>query len=349
MKKITLGIFISLIFILSSPLVFASDIFVDGDKVIFEDQKPIVKNQTTYVPLRKVFESLGCYVDWDKDTNTVYASKRFSYCSLTIGESVFYVDGNEKELTKPVIAENGRTLVPLRVISEALGAKVLWHKDTGNIDITLNTGKYKIRDNYESYFETAYDGEVILTGRIAYPEIVSEDKNAAIFNQKMKEYAMAKKSEAISSMKILAEDSYIRSKEEKTEFYPYMAELNFDIKYNKDGIVSVVFAESNFSGGMHPDFNMTSFTYSVLRNEDVSVEHRLGLTWDRIKDVLKELFILEINSRPDEFYSDALECVNKKIDSVGWYLSESGVHFYFNPYEIAPYSSGVIEIPFDVL
>jgi len=89
MKKITLGIFISLIFILSSPLVFASDIFVDGDKVIFEDQKPIVKNQTTYVPLRKVFESLGCYVDWDKDTNTVYASKRFSYCSLTIGESVF--------------------------------------------------------------------------------------------------------------------------------------------------------------------------------------------------------------------------------------------------------------------
>ncbi len=342
MKKITFVILLFAI-ILSSPLVFASDIFIDGEKVVFDDQEPIVKNQTTYVPLRKVFESLGCFVDWDKDTNTVYASKRFSYISLTIGENVFYVDGEKKELTSPVIAENGRTLVPLRVISEALGAEVFWHKDTGNIDITLNFGKYKIGDRYESYWQEAYDGEVIMTGRIAYPEIISDDADAVIFNQKMKEYAQKKKSEAISSMLTLAEDNYIRSKEEKTEFYPHMAELNFDITYNKDGIISVVFVESNFSGGMHPDFNMTSFTYSVPGKEDVDVEHRLGMSKDRITRLLKENFKEMIEDSPEEFYSDSIECMENKIDSVGWYLSGDGVHFYFNPYEIAPYSAGVIE------
>jgi len=343
MKKITLGIFISLIFILSSPLVFASDIFVDGDKVIFEDQKPIVKNQTTYVPLRKVFESLGCYVDWDKDTNTVYASKRFSYCSLTIGESVFYVDGEEKELTKPVIAENGRTLVPLRVISEALGAKVLWHKDTGNIDITLNTGKYKIRDNYESYFETAYDGEVILTGRIAYPEIVSDDENAKIFNEMVKEFAYSKKSRAISEIFTYAEDAYIMSKEKGFEYFPYMAELSFDIKYNKNGLISVVFAESNFSGGVHPDFVMTSINYSVPTGNEIKKEDRLGLDSSRIEKRVKKAFEIMIKSEPEAFYSDALDCLNKNIDSVGWYMTDDGVYFYFNPYVIAPYARGVVE------
>lgn len=88
--------------------------------------KPYIAGGRTLVPLRGVFESLGASVEWDAGTRTVTARKGDITVKLKIGNKAAAI--NEKTVTidqAPVI-KNGYTFVPLRFVSEALGATVNW-------------------------------------------------------------------------------------------------------------------------------------------------------------------------------------------------------------------------------
>jgi hypothetical protein len=60
---------------------------------------------------------------------------------LQIGSKTAYVNGKKHTLEKAPITYNGRTMIPLRFVSEALGAKVAWDGKTQSITITLGSTK----------------------------------------------------------------------------------------------------------------------------------------------------------------------------------------------------------------
>ena len=67
------------------------------------------------------------------------------------------VNGTAVAFDQPPIIENGRTLVPLRAIFEALGAEVEWEQSTqtvtavrGDVTITLQIGSNILKRNGES-------------------------------------------------------------------------------------------------------------------------------------------------------------------------------------------------------
>jgi hypothetical protein len=64
---------------------------------------------------------------------------------MTIGNPEFTVDGEKQsQLSFPPYISNGRTMVPLRVISEAFGAKVGWDGPTKTVTITLGDTEIKM-------------------------------------------------------------------------------------------------------------------------------------------------------------------------------------------------------------
>ena len=111
-------------------------VYVDGKKVEF-DQEPVVINGRTMVPMRAIFEAFGATVSWNNSTQQVVAIKDATELSFIIGEKTMLV--NRTNLLKidvaPVI-RNGRTLVPLRVISDALGYNVVWNDPNRVVSIT---------------------------------------------------------------------------------------------------------------------------------------------------------------------------------------------------------------------
>ena len=107
-------------------------VLVNGKSVKF-DQKPIIENDRTLVPLRAIFEAIGAKVEWIAETKTVKAQKDITNVSLTIGENKMYVNGEEKTLDVPAMVKNDRTLVPVRAISEALSCKVDWDGATKSV------------------------------------------------------------------------------------------------------------------------------------------------------------------------------------------------------------------------
>ena len=143
MKKIIIAI-ISAIILVIGIASFASTkdikVKVDGKTIDFPDARPFIDTQSnrTMIPVRFVAENLGCKVDWNGDLRVVYIQKNDTLIELKIGVLEAIVGGKVISLdTKAVIKEN-RTFVPLRFVSEALGAFVEWNGDTRTVYITTS-------------------------------------------------------------------------------------------------------------------------------------------------------------------------------------------------------------------
>ena len=110
-------------------------VFVNGKAVVF-DQPPIAENGRTLVPMRAIFEALGASVAWEQSTQTVTAKRGDITISLQIGSNILVKNGVRIELDVPAKAVGGRTLVPVRAISESLGSSVKWDQNTRTVTIT---------------------------------------------------------------------------------------------------------------------------------------------------------------------------------------------------------------------
>ncbi len=109
-------------------------VYVAGNKVDF-DQTPVIHLGRTMVPLRAIFEALGASVEWNSETRTVKSKKGSITIELSIDSDALYKNGAPVYLDVPAMLVNNRTLVPVRAISEALGAEVNWDGVTRSINI----------------------------------------------------------------------------------------------------------------------------------------------------------------------------------------------------------------------
>ncbi|BFH18237.1 hypothetical protein J6TS7_20770 [Paenibacillus dendritiformis] len=114
---------------------YSYEVKVNVNKVeITSDVKPFIDTSTyrTYVPIRFVSQALGEKVDWNNKTKTVSVVKRSGKkISLSPGKKVAYVDGAKQIIDAAPIEVKNRVMVPLRFISEQLGAKVDLKKENG--------------------------------------------------------------------------------------------------------------------------------------------------------------------------------------------------------------------------
>ena len=99
------------------------------------DVPPLLINDRTMVPMRAIFEALGCAVSWDNDTQTATGVRNGTTVSLTIDNAVAKIDGTKVTLDAPAALINDRTMIPLRFVSEAMGASVKWEGETNTVRI----------------------------------------------------------------------------------------------------------------------------------------------------------------------------------------------------------------------
>lgn len=112
-------------------------VIVNGIAVEF-DQKPVIVDERTLVPLRTIFEALGATVDWNGETQTVTSTRANTTVSLTIGSDIMTKNDMTYTLDVPAQIINERTLVPVRAIAEAFGSVVDWNGETQTVIINDN-------------------------------------------------------------------------------------------------------------------------------------------------------------------------------------------------------------------
>ena len=114
-------------------------VFIDGRPVNF-DVPPNMVQGRVLVPLRGIFEQLGATVDYDARTQHIVALRGSQSVELTVGSRQARVNNNPSLLDVPAFTINGRTMVPLRFISESLGAGVQWVEASQTILISSGGG-----------------------------------------------------------------------------------------------------------------------------------------------------------------------------------------------------------------
>ena len=112
-------------------------VLYDGKRIGF-DQLPVIENGRTLVPLRAIFEKIGATVEWDGDTQTVIAksTENGTIIRLTIDSTTALVNGEQVPLDVPAKIINGRTLVPVRFVSDCFGVGVDWNGDIQSVILT---------------------------------------------------------------------------------------------------------------------------------------------------------------------------------------------------------------------
>lgn len=119
----------------SNPPAFVS-VVMDGQKIWFPDAQAFVdESNRTLVPVRFVAERMGAKVGWEPNTMTVPIERDDLHILLKIGEGSAFVNGKEIFFDSKAITRGGRTFVPLRFVSEALGAQVDWDNPTATVFI----------------------------------------------------------------------------------------------------------------------------------------------------------------------------------------------------------------------
>jgi len=108
---------------------------LNGAYIAF-DQTPVIENNRTLVPMRAIFEAFGAEVLWDPKTKTVTGLLGGKIIKLVINDATAYVDGVRSTLDAPAKIIGGRTMVPVRFISESLDAEVEWIESPRTVVIT---------------------------------------------------------------------------------------------------------------------------------------------------------------------------------------------------------------------
>jgi len=110
-------------------------VVINGTPLAFAHTPPMQVKGSTLVPMRDIFEALGATVKFDKASQTVYGQKGATAIILPLGALTATVSGQPHTLPQPAQLVAGTTLVPLRFISEALGASVGWDPATSTVTI----------------------------------------------------------------------------------------------------------------------------------------------------------------------------------------------------------------------
>lgn len=153
-KKIVMllsALILSCSFLAAQPAQAQDIIVTIDDEQLQTDQAPIIQNGRTLVPLRSIFEALGAEVSWYQSSGSIYCYRNDASLSLTVNDHYAYINGSQVYIDQPPIIVNNRTLVPVRVVSEALGATVVWDNTDRTVTITSNdsyTGVMRI--DYEN-------------------------------------------------------------------------------------------------------------------------------------------------------------------------------------------------------
>lgn len=130
---------VSAVPMMTSAAPLALRVEVNGERIYFPDEQPYVdKAQRVQVPVRFVSEALNAKVDWTAATKTVTVKLDSNLLTLVLGKKEYDVNGKKLQMDTAATRVGGRTFVPLRFVSEGLGASVKWDSKVSTVYISTS-------------------------------------------------------------------------------------------------------------------------------------------------------------------------------------------------------------------
>jgi hypothetical protein len=246
---------------------------IDGGTLATDTPAQIVEGRTM-VPMRAIFEALGASIEWNSEEKSVKASTEDTVIQMTIGASSFSKNGQSVALDTPAMIIDGRTMVPVRAVSESLGYKVAWDAETKTVIITSDSSSATEADT-----ETTTEGEnesyTVNPEDVVYPDWIK---------------AMAKSAKRPSSIPNSVKSNADLYKLHTTLKYNYLEFiLPITVKNREDDFASLLTSKSDLADEIKSEWALNYL--SLLGYVDISSgDVKLTEAYDRDADELASFY-----------------------------------------------------------
>lgn len=197
--------------------------------------------------------------------------------------------------------------------------------------------------------------------KISYPEIIFPSNSAS--EKTLNEYIQKQ-----LVLPLFGEHDYANTDEMISQFFeeysqmkteygafniPWTLEKNIEVQYSTADIISIVSRTYSFAGGAHPN---TVYAFNSIKTIDGSLIRISDLIENSKMDKFKSMMNLEFKLQNDVDPDSSLESAGFWFND-GFFLpenfiiTENGISFFYNAYEIAAYAVGTsgIEVSVDKL
>ncbi len=218
-------------------------------------------------------------------------------------------------------------------------------KETNNYSNSSQKTRTIINDiriiNYTFKNNLYYKGNLVLKYKINFPQIIGCEK-FNIYN-----YNLAKKLQEKCEGELL---------EEAKELYDYNSKNNYpimvyevltvyNVTYNYNMVISLYSDEYIFSGGAHGNTKRTSQSWNLNKEKMLKLEDFYSENPNYVSTIISEVNaqIASNIKNGNNYYFDNYCCLtseNFKIEN--YYLNRNNIIIYYQQYDIAPYSSGIL-------
>ena len=194
--------------------------------------------------------------------------------------------------------------------------------------------------------EMKYENNVVLKYHIEYPEIVmdwQQNRNGIKkFNDYNLKMALQTQQKAENELYKEATELYKYNKENGYPQMMYELYREYQITLNQENAVSMYIDEYIFSGGAHGTTTRTSQTWNLMLGKMVELYELYPNEPYFLLDILRKIN-REISENIEIYFADPYPLVVEYFNPDSYYIDNGKVVIYFQQYDIAPYSSGIIE------
>lgn len=191
-----------------------------------------------------------------------------------------------------------------------------------------------------------YNGTVILTYKIAYPQLVRSR-----FRYGMRRFNEYNYNKAIELQEYCETELFKEAKElydyNQENDYPIMVYeiiLDYEVTYQTHSAVSLYTDEYMFLGGAHGNTKREGQNWNLQTGREIALKELFPHNPYYIIDILKEInrqIAMQIENGENYYFENYCALVQENFRLENFYRVPEGVVVFFNQYEIAPYSSGI--------
>lgn len=192
--------------------------------------------------------------------------------------------------------------------------------------------------------ELIYNGEVLLSYKIEYPEFDSSN-----YKQSISTINMFYKTKALEYQKYCEKELFNMSLEQyrfdvenNYPIHKYDAVLTYELTYLESCIISLYFDKYEYTGGAHGMTVRDSQTFNLQKGYVIDLSQLINCVPDNKTFVLKEVEE-QIDQNPSIYFEDYNKLIKEAFNKNSFYCTPQGIIIYYQHYDIAPYSSGIRE------
>lgn len=225
---------------------------------------------------------------------------------------------------------------------------------TGMVQVSLAAvnAAYEIQTKSFQKEAKSKDGVTVLRCSYQYPQVKITEKNknhAGIqaVNHKIEAYAIQRFQERCTEANDYTSEfiDQIVQGDLPREWLPFTIETTYEMTLNHKDYLSFLNTNFEWLGGAHPNTDQTGFIYDMTMSKEAKPEDILLLDQKGIRQYIADEMKLLYQKNPEYYFKEEVDALQKLEFEYGYYLNHEGFVFFFQPYAVAPYVTGIVSIP----